>query len=115
MKKGRINLDIYLRWIDVYITENSADVAKINKIFKSDLDKDTQGYAFVSEDGLKYAVIYNKNAHSFNPGVVVHESMHLTQYVINSIGSKISDNNAEEVAYLLEYIFMKSMEIIDRK
>ena len=99
----------------MYIVENDIDVSRVNKMFGSDLDGNTQGYAFVSDNGLKYAVVYNKNAHSFNTGVVVHESMHLTQYVMSSIGSKISDNNAEEVAYLLEYIFMKSMEIIDRK
>jgi hypothetical protein len=102
-------------YLDIIISD---DTEKLNKITGYD-DKEDY-FAQVNRTTFKdkesrqnnnwkksVTVILNPNnpGNPINAGVIVHETIHVKNFIFEQIGYRQKDNNDEAEAYLTEYIF----------
>ena len=92
MTKKKIKIPIYNQSIVVIITEEE------NPRYK----------AFV--DGYITALFVKKH---LSDGIIVHECVHLVNFLYRHIGAELDINNDEHQAYLTQYIYEQIKNIIN--
>lgn len=80
---------------DDYISES--DYIFGHSIFTEEVDSD-------SNDGC-YVMVLNLWADKrITHGIIAHEALHITNFILNHVGSNFDDDNHEHYAYLLEWV-----------
>ena len=93
-KKIKIKIPIYNQAIFVIITEEE------NPKYKAYVD-------YI--DGYITAVFVKKH---LSDGIIVHECVHLVNFLYSHIGTELDINNDEHQAYLTQYIYEQIKNII---
>jgi hypothetical protein len=113
MKQFQFQVPIYNVWIAVLVEPTQLDLDKFNKkFFRSNPLPMTKSSATTFVDGSRnIALIFN----DIRQDIIVHESFHVCQGVLEAIGIKsISMVESEECfAYLLQFVFNKIKQGID--
>ena len=95
MTKKKIKIPIYNQSIVVIITEEE------NPRYKAFVD-------YV--DGYITALFVKKH---LSDGIIVHECVHLVNFLYRHIGAELDINNDEHQAYLTQYIYEQIKNIIN--
>lgn len=96
---------LYPRKLLVVITKDFRESGKKWNIKFSDSDLDAKGLAFKSYLGKYKAVtIFIHPEYIDNWGVWAHESLHIVNYIMDSVGIPADNNNDEAHTYLLSWV-----------
>jgi len=102
-----IEIPIYKTKVELYAYDNietsiSLLKHKYNK-YNFNIDQNTVGYStWIKVDGInKFIILINRDS---DYSIIAHESLHLTWYILDSIGLEVNSKNHEAQAYLLEYL-----------
>ena len=111
-------LPLYRIQYNVLVGENVQDCARaVEEMFPGlsvvqDISPDTGGYAASiqhPEEGYNFFMLLSPNVNSEIPGICAHESLHLSWFICNVLGIKVSWKNHEAQAYIMQEIFNTSM------
>lgn len=109
-----IESDLYGLEIGVFQSAEAYKAAMKKLGYDSQLDYDPRGYdalALVEQfDGLNYyaLVITGKDY-----GLIGHECLHMTDYVLGHKGIPLDAANTETKAYFFEWLFNKVLDALD--
>lgn len=94
MKKRSVKIPIFTGRLVIYMIDTKEEY---NKFCKDNVD----GYTY--KDGILYYVvcIHDKSLLS----TLVHESVHITNYIFKQHGLKLDVNNDEAQAYITTWVF----------
>ena len=89
------------------------NVEYINKDYNISLDNDkcqAKSLRFSNDKETTFAMLFTE--HENLPQMIAHESLHVSWYICEYLGIKLSTVNHEAQAYILEYIVSKANSFI---
>lgn len=96
--------------ITIYVSDKmSNNVDAINSDFKMSVENDkceAKSVQFGNDRGTRFAMLFKEGSEIDK--LIAHESLHISWYVCEYLGIKLSPNNHEAQAYLIEYIVSKA-------
>ena len=107
MKHVKFKIDMYEQHIDVVLCEDCANFSEtLTKKFKlTKTDWSFSGMIYTNSDNHHVVMLNHKFGTEHLLSTIVHESFHLSNIIMRSVGIKPDLNNDEAQAYLLTYIF----------
>ena len=105
--KKKIKLPIYYGNITILITKNIINDSKNH--FNLDIDEYVEAYTYKNKPH-DYILCFKKNIDLYN---VVHEIVHLVNFIYEDHSIKLSKTNDEHQAYLSGYLFKKINKILN--
>lgn len=100
-------IDMYEQSIDVVLCDDCVNHSNelINKFDLKEVDWDFSGMIYSDSDTRHLVMLNGKFGDNHLLSTIVHESFHLSNIIMRSVGIKPDLNNDEAQAYLLTYIF----------
>ena len=106
----RIEIPVYKTYVELYAFE-TIDTSRgllehKYKNTKFDIKENSLGYStwFKNKGENKFIIVITNET---NVATIAHECVHLTWYILESVGVKVNLENHEAQAYLLEYIIFE--------
>ena len=124
----KVKVPIYHVFFDVYVGYDMNDIKQhAEDIFPglqlTELNTSTtQGFTYLLkhyELGNHLSVLFSLNGLDFEDApsldcTIVHEAVHLSWYILESVGIKVTAENHEAQAYLVEFLVKKIKEVIKK-
>jgi hypothetical protein len=107
MKRHKIELPIYYGFIEIISCKN---YNKINKELGINVDNNIQAFAYKKEPH-NYVVCFSDNK---DLSIIVHEVVHLVNFIYEDHSMKLSKTNDEFQAYLTQYLFSEIVSKINK-
>ena len=107
MRHVNFKIDMYEQDIEVVLCEDCADFSNelTNVFYLKEIDWNFSGMIYSDSDTRHIVMLNSKFGDEHLLSTIVHESFHLSNIIMRSIGIKPDLNNDEAQAYLLSYIF----------
>lgn len=101
-----IPIDVYACKILVVVTDDR------EKTYKKHNIKPTNGLAscYIKPVGSKYLCLLRFDKNSISPNLITHECVHAAIHILDCVGVKLDPDNDEPLAYLVTYLFSKTMD-----
>ena len=105
MKPHKIELPIYYGQISIYINN---DIELIGKELNIDIEDGIECFAYKKEPH-NYFIGLKENIFYYN---IVHEVVHLVNFIYQDHNIKLSKSNDEHQAYLTGYLFNEIFKLL---
>lgn len=99
MREFILPIDLYCREVTVMIFDDSESM---DNWLISNFDVEFSGRAYSASDGSKLYMAFNKGDVNINH--ITHESLHITYWVLEDCGIRLSDETQEAFCYLCGYL-----------
>ena len=110
-----IDIPVYKTYVELYAFEK-IDTSKglLEHKYKNiefEIKEDSVGYSswFKNKGENKFIIVITNET---NVATIAHECVHLTWYILESVGVKVNLENHESQAYLLEYIIFEIIKLL---
>ena len=115
--KKRIKIPLYNHLSLVIIISDDVYNASYDYIGIDNPDKESNARGvFISNGGNESILSINPNQKSISDlaGIVSHEALHATNYIMDFVGMKLSSDSEESYTYLLQYIVEEVMNLVEK-
>ena len=112
--KKKKSIDCYCLEIPIYRVRIKIITPEKNKILTKDWNQDESDYDATAEPYLKQDGTVLIRINKFSLENIVHELYHATDFIMNYIGHKRTDESDEPSAYLIGYMFKEILKIKDK-
>lgn len=103
-----VKVPLYVGYLDIIIGD---DKKEYNKIYKGKFGKHNVFAHAISTDSKlddyrHYVVVLNPNCETTNItyGIIAHEALHITGFIMNKVGLLYHPDNDEAFTYMLEWV-----------
>lgn len=109
--KKKINIPLYNQFTLTIVISDSI-TEDIVRMTKQDTDVLFTGVFCFKEGGLDLLMGFDKD--KLKPGLVSHECLHATCYIMDYVGIPLTEHSEEAYTYLLSYLVDEVYKVIDK-
>ena len=110
-----VNIPIYRGKLIIVLTNSNKKLQKYLPYFEDDIYAHTYLDNYRSRDGYYCILNFNNDYRKMYHGVIAHEAVHVSSFLLENRGVKLDFNNDEPAAYLVEWITDQIYSFINKK
>lgn len=101
-----IKVPLYVGRFDIVITDNVDDYEKVyNKFGKDEVFGHSIETSCKKSNYTHFVMVLNFNSnYKITHGIIAHEALHITSFILDRVGQEFDPNNHECFTYLIQWV-----------